>query len=80
MRASVVIARGKDDLAATAILKSPPSNVAPTSCAQLIVRDGRGAIRMARLADAIELEGGSEFSVYATQQVLLDMVREQRGM
>ena len=32
---------------------------------------------MARLADAIELEGGSEFSVYATQQVLLDMVREQ---
>ena len=35
---------------------------------------------MARLADAIALEGGSEFSVYATYQVLADMIHGQRGM
>ena len=31
LNASVIIARAPDDIAATAILKSPPRNIAPTS-------------------------------------------------
>jgi hypothetical protein len=80
LKASVVLARGPDDVNGNTIIHQPPSNVSPTSCAQVVVRDTAEAIRIARIADAIALRGGSEFASFDTYEALLDMVRAQRNM